>query len=405
MLYTLRMIVLFILCGIGIGLAIIGDVIWSIVGWRLRRTLRSGLSVRSHLEDPIEEELVTIVVPAHNEERIISRCAEALMSQRWSKLEIIFVADRCTDGTVDLLRRTVDGDERVRIIENNSCPDSWAGKCNAARLGAAGASGRYLIFMDADTIADPDLIRAAVTSAKARGASLLSLLTKLTMKAVYERRTQTAASMLLLTLYPPERVNRDEASRPFANGQFMLFEREWYEKIRGHEAVRDDLLEDIAFARCIDEHGGRVNLLSADGLLECSMYSSSAAFRRGWQRIFIEACRRKPARMRQWATRLRLLGLFIPSAILMACIVGIVTLAMGSFWWGLTTILVSVIALFVQAIVLAAIYRSFHQPPISIWRFPMGCEDLARILCEGARVLEQGKPVLWGGREYILEPR
>ena len=399
------MIVLLILCWIGIGVALIGDVLWSIVGWRLRRTLRSGLSVREHLEDSSDEELVTIVVPAHNEERIISRCAQALMNQRWTKLEIIFVADRCTDGTVELLRRTVDGDERVRIIENDSCPDSWAGKCNAARLGAAGASGSYLVFMDADTIAHPDLIRAAVNSARARGASLLSLLTKLTMEAVYERRTQTAASMLLMTLYPPDRVNRDEASRPFANGQFMLFEREWYEKIGGHEAVQDDLLEDIAFARCVDEHGGRVNLLSADGLLECSMYSSSSAFRRGWQRIFIEACRRKPARMRQWAMRMRILGLLIPGAVLTACLVGVVTMAMGSFWWGLSTVIVTGLALVVQAIVLAAIYRSFHQPPISLWRFPMGCEDLARILCDGARVLEQGKPVLWGGREYILEAR
>ena len=405
MLYTLPMFVLLILCWIGIGVAFIGDVLWSIVGWRLRRALRSGLSVREHLEDSIDEELVTIIVPAHNEERIISRCAQALMNQRWSKLEIIFVADRCTDGTVELLRRTVEGDERVRIIENDSCPDSWAGKCNAARLGAAGASGSYLVFMDADTLADPDLIRAAVTSARARGASLLSLLTKLTMEAVYERRTQTAASMLLMTLYPPDRVNRDEDSRPFANGQFMLFERTWYEKIGGHEAVQDDLLEDIAFARCVDEHGGRVNLLSADGLLECSMYSSSSAFRRGWQRIFIEACRRKPARMRQWAMRMRILGLLIPGAVLTACLVGVVTMAMGSFWWGLSTVIITCVALVVQAIVLAAIYRSFHQPPISLWRFPMGCEDLARILCDGARVLEQGKPVLWGGREYILEAR
>ena len=405
MLYTLLMFLLLILCWIGIGIAVLGDVVWSIVGWRLRRALRSGLSVREHLDEPIEEELVSIVVPAHNEERIIVRCAEALMSQRWSKLEIIFVADRCTDETVELLRRTVDGDERVRIIENNSCPDAWAGKCNAARLGAAGANGRYLVFMDADTIADPDLIRAAVTSARSRGTALLSLLTKLTMKAVYERRTQTAASMLLMTLYPPDRVNREDGPRPFANGQFMLFDRAWYEKIGGHEAVRDDLLEDIAFARCVDQHGGRVNLLSADGLLECSMYSSSAAFRRGWQRIFIEACRRKPARMRQWAMRMRFLGLFFPVAMLLFCTVGFVTLIMGGFWLGLTTVLVTSMALALQAMVLAAIYRSFHQPPISLWRFPRGCEDLARILRDGAHVLERGEPVLWGGREYILEPR
>ena len=89
----------------------------------------------------------------------------------------------------------------------------------------------------------------------------------------------------------------------------------------------------------------------------------------------------------------------------MTSVLGVITLVMGDFWLGLATIVVSSIALLVQTVVLTAIYRSFHQPPISIWRFPMGCEDLARILCEGARVLEQGEPVLWGGREYILEAR
>ena len=58
-----------------------------------------------------------------------------------------------------------------------------------------------------------------------------------------------------------------------------------------------------------------------------------------------------------------------------------------------------------QLWVLGLIYRSFNQDRRSLWRFPMGCEDLARILREGASVLQKGEPVIWGGREYVLEPR
>ena len=399
------MIALLIVCWIAIVIALLTLAVWVVVGWRLKRALGTGLGISEHASDDIEEDMVSIIVPAHNEARIIERCARSLMAQEWSNLEIIFVADRCTDDTVSILRKATESDHRVRIIENHDCPESWAGKCNAARLGAAGACGRYLIFMDADTLSDPKLIRSAVTSAKARGSSMLSLLSKLTTDAIYERRTQTVASMLLLTLYPPDRVNRETDSRPFANGQFMLFDREWYEKIGGHEAVRDDLLEDIAFARKIDAAGGRVHLLSSEGLLVCSMYSSTTAFRRGWQRIFIESCRRKPIRMKRWAIRMRLLGVAGPLGCLLGLLLGAMTWSLGEAGLGLATLVVSLLALVIQAGVLAAIYRTFHQTAWNLWRFPMGCEDLARILGEGARVLQRGEPVTWGGRSYVLEAR
>ena len=399
------MLVLQILCWIIIFISAASVIFWAVVWWRINRTLNSDLSVRSRIDDDVEEELVSIIVPAHNEARIIERCARGLMAQKWTSLEIIFVADRCTDETVDILRSTTGGDPRVRIIENHHCPSNWAGKCNAARLGAAGARGKYLVFMDADTLPSPELIRAAVTSAKARRSSLMSLLTKLTAKEIYERRTQTVASLMLLTLYPPDRVNRDESPRPFANGQFMIFDREWYERIGGHEAVHDDLLEDIAFARCVSREGGRVHLLSADGLLECSMYSSSMAFRRGWQRIFIESCRRKPGRMKQWALRLRVVGLGIPSATAIGAVIGAITWNIGDPFIGIPAFSISIFAIILQLWVLGLIYQSFNQNRLSLWRFPMGCEDLARILREGAEVLQKGEPVIWGGREYVLEPR
>lgn len=404
-LYTSCMVVLQVLSWIVIFTSGATLIFWSVVWWRIKRTLRSDLSVQGRLDDCIDEDLVSIVVPAHNEARIIDRCARGLMKQQWSSLEIIFVADRCTDDTVEILRQTTAGDPRVRIIENHHCPGDWAGKCNAARLGAAGASGRYLVFMDADTIPSSKLIRAAVTSVKSRGSSLMSLLTKLTTQEIYERRTQTVASLMLLTLYPPDRVNREESPRPFANGQFMIFDREWYERIGGHEAVHDDLLEDIAFARCVSDQGGRVHLLSADGLLECSMYSSSSAFRRGWQRIFIESCRRKPDRMKQWAFRLRVVGLALPLAILFGVVLGTATWIAGDAQIGMPAMIVSLLAICIQIWVLGLIYRSFNQTPLSLWRFPMGCEDLARILREGAAVLQRGQPVIWGGREYVLQPR
>ena len=57
------MIVLLVLCWIAIAIAAITQVTWAVVGWRVRRAVDSGLSVRQHIDDEIDEDLVTIVVP------------------------------------------------------------------------------------------------------------------------------------------------------------------------------------------------------------------------------------------------------------------------------------------------------------------------------------------------------
>ena len=115
---------------------------------RIKRTLRSDLSVRGRLDDPIDEVLVSIVVPAHNEARIIERCARGLMAQKWSSLEIIFVADRCTDETVDILpandgRRSQDPNHRkpslpLQLGWQMQCGSSRCGRCQGPVSGLHG---------------------------------------------------------------------------------------------------------------------------------------------------------------------------------------------------------------------------------------------------------------------------
>ena len=91
-------------------------------------------------------------------------------------------------------------------------------------------------------------------------------------------------------------VNRRDSRRHFANGQFMLFRRDVYDAIGGHEAVKGELLEDIALARVVGmrRHDYAGGCLMADGMLFCRMYRSWEAFRRGWRRIYTEAAKRKP---------------------------------------------------------------------------------------------------------------
>ena len=52
-------------------------------------------------------------------------------------------------------------------------------------------------------------------------------------------------SYYVMMMYPIDKVNRAYRRRPFANGQFMLFDRDVYERIGGHAATKNELLEDL----------------------------------------------------------------------------------------------------------------------------------------------------------------
>lgn len=383
--------------------------LWSIVASRVRSLLRERPSVRRGLDRPPPPRWprLSIIVPIHNEQRVIDRCAASLREQDYAELELIFVLDRCTDDTLTILRRHAAEDDRIIIIENSICPDDWAGKCHAAHLGAQRASGEYVLFTDADVRFDPGLCRASVAVSLHDDLALLSLLSTLTHDHRFERIAQPVAGMLLMRMYPLNKINLEPAiARPFANGQFLLFARAWYDRVGGHDGVREALLEDLAFARKINKRGGSLGLLLADHMLVVSMYGTRDAFRSGWQRIFIEACNRRPRRLRKLAWRALTTGVLFPAVqalCLIAALVGIVSGTAVTLGWIAGAVVVSGIA--IQMICLARIYPLSGAPRRAIVAYPAGCVECARILFAAAQLLMRGEPVTWGGRTYHLSPR
>ena len=359
---------------------------------RLKATIREGLQ----LTVP-QDVLVSIVIPAHNEERVINRCAISLRNQTHANIQIIFVLDRCTDRTLEILQKHALEDNRISLIENDHCPEDWAGKCNAARLGATKATGEWFLFTDADTQFDSELVRCSVASAIKRSASLLSILSSLTITKTFERIVQPIASTFLVRQFPVDRINREHRSRPFANGQFLLFSRSAYESIGGHDAVKDDLLEDISFARKIHAEGGKVQMLFAEGLLRCSMYPTFEAFKTGWKRIYIEASTRNINRLRRSAV----LAIVVPILLPVAGVAGIVVGQLVS----LPLLWISIASLATCAWVICWLYKINNAPMYYAIFAPIGGLIVAKLFLDAAFMLQHRTPIRWGGREYILEPK
>ena len=402
---------------IGAALSVAVIAYWSVFAWRAARDARGRPSLLEGLALAAPAGgwgTVRIVVPAHNEERHAPTLLRSLLAQDYpGSMEIVFVLDRCTDGTRAGLESAIATHSRpdrcrVRIVDNASCPDDWAGKCNAARVGAqldAGGGAAWLLFTDADTRFDPGLVRASVALAAHRGLSLLSAMPQLTSGRTFERVAQPVAALQLMKLYPPERVNRADDPRPFANGQFMLFSREAYDAIGGHAAVKDDLLEDIAFARKVHYARRRFGLFMPDGMLITHMYESAEQFRQGWTRIFIESCHRDPVRLRRYAVVSAIIGIGGPLACVLTIAVGTVGGVMGDVPLMVGGALCGALGLLMQHLVLRSIYRLMRTPRRGVWLHWLGSASLCGILWRAASLLTSGKPVRWGGRSYVLAPR
>jgi glycosyltransferase involved in cell wall biosynthesis len=399
-------------------------VYWGAALWRAIRTLRTVPRVEQGLafarRSPSTKR-VALIVPAHNEESAITRLVPSLLAQDYPHLAIILCLDRCTDATEARARAFVANDPRVTILPITTAREGWAGKTSAVWTGVQHAlttNPDLLLFADADTIFDPDCITAAVGLLESRDLDLVSFLSTMTYDRWFEWLAQPAAGVELMRHYPLERINRRTGRRrAFANGQFMLFTRDAYTTVGGHAAVKDELLEDLALARAVQEgwHGFKrlpsgestaaLGVFFAGRFLRCRMYDTWPQFRQGWKRIFIEGAKRVPRRLRQGelcALWFHALG----PALAGAASLLVLTLLNGPHHtWATITLGFAAAPLILMAIALSLSFARSQAPWRAIPAFPIGAWLVARILREARADLNAGTPVKWAGKEYLRHPR
>jgi poly-beta-1,6-N-acetyl-D-glucosamine synthase len=90
--------------------------------------------------------LVSIVVPAYNEEKVIANCVESILASDYSNHEIILVDDGSKDATYAVMKRYHHPPAVIALTKPNG------GKASALNLGYSHSHGEILMFVDADGI-------------------------------------------------------------------------------------------------------------------------------------------------------------------------------------------------------------------------------------------------------------
>ncbi len=259
---------------------------------------------------PDEPPLLSILVPARNEERGIGRCVRSLLGQDYPNFELIVLDDRSEDGTGEILAEIVQDYPKKRFTICHGKPLSkaglpsqswgglrggskWTGKNWACHqlAGLASPESRYLLFTDADTLHAPHALRDAMAEALRDEVALLSLMPTQEVKTWAEWLVVPLLALQIIGYLPlPALEWLSAPTFAAANGQFMLFGRDVYNQMGGHAAVSHILAEDVSLAALTKASGGKVRLANGAGLVSCRMYHNAseviASFRRSFSSGF-----------------------------------------------------------------------------------------------------------------------
>jgi len=225
--------------------------------------------------------LVSVIIPARNEEAAIARAVESVARQL-EVGEVIVVNDQSTDRTGEIVQELAERLPKLKVLSTDRLPRNWVGKNYAASIGAAAASGDWLLFTDADTYHFPGSVRRALTDAVDHDAVLVSYSPEQEMETFWERALIPFVYCRLAEKFSYVRVNDTRHPDAAANGQFILVLRDAYEAAGGHAAVAGEILEDVALARRVKQTGSGIYFTAPMGIVRTRMYRSFAAMWQGW---------------------------------------------------------------------------------------------------------------------------
>lgn len=210
-------------------------IVTGLFSFRLSRAFRE-FQMKQLISVPIMLEKlpsVSICIPARNERHAMTQCLEKVLASTYPKIEVIVHDDESADETSALIKAFAhDG---VRFVQGRPLPEGWLGKNNALNSLLGESSGTYVLFMDVDTLVEPDTIGQLVSYAESQKASMLSVLPA--------RYDGYRASVLFGTLRYFWELVRDSKKHPAASSSAWMINRRRFIKDYGDFTILKDRIQ------------------------------------------------------------------------------------------------------------------------------------------------------------------
>ncbi len=220
--------------------------------------------------------LVSVLVPARNEERNIEECLRSLLKQDYRHLEILVLDDNSADKTKEIVENLVREFPKIKLIQGKPLPAGWTGKNWACQQLSENSEGEILIFTDADNRYAENAVTFTVARMQKYQLDLLSAFPQQITGSFFEKLIVPVIDLLVYSFLILWLTYHSKfPSLAAANGQWIGFRGDSYRKMGGHATVRDKIVEDVELSRAFKRKNFKIMTCAGTGIIYGRMYRSA----------------------------------------------------------------------------------------------------------------------------------
>lgn len=221
-----------------------------------------------------QEPLLSVIVAARNEEENITQSVRTQLAQTYKNTEWILVNDRSEDGTGNVMENLKGTDTRIQVIHIESLPEGWLGKNHALYKGFQLASGRLILFTDADVMYHPEAFSKAVGYFEEHSLDHLTAAPNLSAKPFW-LKAFVAFFLFGFSYYKrPWLGNNPRSKTGVGIGAFNMMTRSAYEKVGTHEYIKMRPDDDLQLGMMVKRQGLKQRIVTAMTLIEVEWYQT-----------------------------------------------------------------------------------------------------------------------------------
>jgi glycosyltransferase involved in cell wall biosynthesis len=343
----------------------------------------------------------SVLVPARNEARSIGALLESVLTEDVE--EIIVCDDNSSDETSAIVASYAARDPRVHLLRGAPLPHGWVGKPHACHQLAQCARGERWLFLDADVRLERDALPRleALLDMEGLEAGLLSAMPRQETGTWLERWIVPLLHLTYLAWLPIPLIWRNADPRlAMANGQLMALDpTRLPARIATFEAVREELVDDVALVRAAKQAGVRVLFVDGAALASCRMYRSAGEVWRGFSKNLYEGLGASAALL-GWVVVVHLgvfVAPFVVSALALAAIPSLVTIPAE-------VALAAHIGVVVNVLLRVTLAIRFGHSWAGVLAHPLAILVLVAIALNSLRWWRMGR-IAWAGRTYAPRGR